>query len=291
MTNRAKNIYGWTGVELLSEHLTVGLTPSIGGRIMSLKYKGQELLFTDSLHSGETFHPQTWNNLSESKISLGFRLWGGDKTWIAPQKDWLESIPPLDLDAAPYSLSWDQGQAVMTSLVCRETGIQIIRRVGLSLNEVYLVEEIHNRSAQPIHRGLWNVTQVQRPCVFVVPSHPKGLRSYHHEDTTLLPYPGDLSASKGHVEVNCNHHDLFKIGGILSEGKIRIYIPCPQGRICWEKSFNHDPLASFAHGSEVEIYNSPVFPYSEIELHAPFRVLKPGECSRLEQVWKISLIN
>lgn len=158
-----QKIYGWEGFELSSGDLKVGLTPSIGGRIMSLVYKGQELLFIDPKHYGETFDPTYWQDLNQAKKELGFRVWGGDKTWIAPQSKWLSGIPPLDLDAAPYTIKFQNETAVMTSPICRETGLQIIRCVDVRDAQVYLTEELHNKGSKPLERGLWNVTQIKRP--------------------------------------------------------------------------------------------------------------------------------
>lgn len=285
---KLKNIRGWQGFELVSKDLSVGIVPSLGGRIMSLEYLGHELLFVDACHQGETFNPAHWNNLIQAKKSLGFRIWGGDKTWIAPQKDWVLGIPPLDLDAAPYSLSWDNEEAVMTSPVCRETGIQVTRRVKVNDGKVYLVEEICNRSSSSIHKGLWNVTQIQRPCSFQISCEEEKIRSYHYEDKTLSPYPGSLKPKKGSLTIDCRDASLFKVGGISTFGKVLIKIYSGDQEIYWEKDFSYNPQAAYAHHSNVEVFNSPFYPYAEIELHAPFGELRPQETTVLEQIWKIS---
>ena len=284
-----KNIYGWDGFELISGDLSVGITPTIGGRIMSVKYQGHELLFVDPQHTAETFDPRRWKDLSEAKKSLGFKIWGGDKTWVAPQKDWLLGIPPLDLDAAPYTLTWNSDEAVMTSPICRETGLQIIRRVSLHDGQVRLIEELYNRTSKPLSKGLWNVTQVKRPCYFEIPSNEGKFRSYHHEDKTLPAFEGDLSVNKGQVRIDCSSLSLFKVGGIPSSGEIVIFVDSEGQKICWKKIFMYDPKAQYAHASVVEVFNSSSHPYAEIELHAPLKELAPGECTRLEQIWKITL--
>jgi hypothetical protein len=283
-----KNIYGWTGFELTSGDLTVGLTPSIGGRIMSLTYLGHELLYVDSNHAGETFNHLLWNDLAQTKKELGFRVWGGDKTWIAPQSSWLLGSPPLDLDAAPYSLSEEGDEVVMTSPICRETGLQVIRRIKLDKDKLHLTEELHNRSTKAVQKGIWNVTQVKRPCWFEIPTQPGAFRSYHHEDQTLPPFIDDLTPKEGKLKVDCSLGNLFKIGGMPSKGVLKIYLSIGDSAICWEKKFSYEPTAKYAHKSAVEVFNSSSYAYAEIEIHAPFKVLQPNEFAMLEQTWKIS---
>ena len=38
----------------------------------------------------------------EALWQLGFVLWGGDKTWLAPQDRWTDGDPFLDLDSGAY---------------------------------------------------------------------------------------------------------------------------------------------------------------------------------------------
>ena len=281
-------IYGWDGIELSNDELSVGLTPSIGGRIMSLKYQGQEMLFVDPLHTGETFSPQDWRSLSEAKKKMGFRVWGGDKTWVAPQSSWLEGIPPLDLDAAPYALTLTEHEVQMSSPVCRETGLQIIRHVSLIDGKVRLCEELHNRSSQAVSRGLWNVTQVKRPCLFEIPAKNETFRSYHHEDRTLPAFQGSLACFNERLTIDCTKPSLFKVGGNPLGGAVMIYVMVNDQKLAWKKEFNYQPSAQYAHDSAVEIFNSPTLPYAEIELHAPFSTLAPHQFVRLEQTWQIS---
>ena len=61
-------------------------------------------------------------DLHEYKRRVGLLLWGGDKTWLAPQDRWTDGVPFVDLDSGAYELSLDPttGAATVTSPVCRE---------------------------------------------------------------------------------------------------------------------------------------------------------------------------
>ena len=107
-----QKFYKWNGYLLANSNIELGVTPEIGGRIISLKFNGEELLFVDPNHCGETFDFSSVSDLAAEKRKLGFRVWGGDKTWVAPETAWIESIPPLDLDAMPYSVELEENAVI-----------------------------------------------------------------------------------------------------------------------------------------------------------------------------------
>lgn len=282
--------YGWAGHRINCGPLKLVLVPAIGGRIMSVRYEGRELLYHDPQHAGQTFDVAAMADLEAAKKEMGFRVWGGDKTWVAPQYEWALGIPPLDLDAAPYELTWEDKTAVMTSPVCRETGLRIVRKV-MADNEgtVHLTEEMHNASDKEIRKGIWNVTQVMRPCEFFIPANKGSIRSYHHEDRTLpeIDTKGLMTEAEGWVEIPCRQALLFKFGGIPREGNVMVKMPLGGPRqVVWLKAFELDPHATFAHRSAVEIFNSDKLGYAELELHAPVAVLAPGARSSFKQQWR-----
>src|SRR4051812_42708118 len=115
---------GWKGWKLSHGDVSVILVPSLGGRIMSLTFQDHELFFIQQEHASETFDFSSVDDLALAKKNLGFRLWGGNKTWVAPQSEWMLGMPPLELDAGEYDLSWKGSVAVMQSHICRETNLQ-----------------------------------------------------------------------------------------------------------------------------------------------------------------------
>ena len=50
-----ESVRGWSGYVLSMGDIRLGIAPEIGGRIISLVYKGEELLFVQEEHAGETF--------------------------------------------------------------------------------------------------------------------------------------------------------------------------------------------------------------------------------------------
>jgi hypothetical protein len=258
---------------------------SFGGRIVSLIACGHELLFP-----GESMEPPAvlpegpdWLAL---KQGLGFPLLGGDKTWIAPEKQWLAGTPPMDLYLGFYRMESRPGGIVMTSPVCRETGLQVIRSIVLAAdNTVLLCETILNASRHRVTRGIWNVTQVPRPFTVHIPGGIDQFRSYHEEDPTLPTPSFKITANGGMCAIPCSERECYKFGGMPSRGNVALIKPVPGGLVSWKRDFDIDLTRPYAHRSAVEVFNSHRYDYGEVEVHSPLVTLAPGERATLTQHW------
>ena len=107
-------------------------------------------------------------DVRRKKREIGWLHYGGYKTWLAPQQNWTENLPFLDLDSGCYELAIEEKseEAVVrvTNPVCREAGMQLTRGVSLSENgHVTIEQSMINRSANAANWGLWDVTQVRGP--------------------------------------------------------------------------------------------------------------------------------
>src|SRR6266508_4383066 len=128
---------GWPSWHIKRDPLELVLVPEIGGRIMGLLWRGHDLFFTQPEREGQIPDLAPAGDVREAKRTLGFPLWGGDKTWLAPQGRWTDGAPFLDLDSGSWALrvnrfEADLGVVEMTSPVCRETGVQITRTVTVA---------------------------------------------------------------------------------------------------------------------------------------------------------------
>jgi hypothetical protein len=285
---KEENIYGWNGYRLKAGDISLGITPQIGGRIISLTYFDEELLFVQEEHKGEVFDFSYVGDLAQEKERLGFRVWGGDKTWAAPQNAWWSKIPPLELDAGQYSVHVINNGLEMVSPVCRETGLQIIRRIELKVDQsIVLTETFRNTTNQEIQRGIWNVTQVLRPFNVYLPAKKENVRAY--EDEGLIEEAlKKISVEGDWVRVQCNDQTQFKFGGIVDQGLIMALRKKDENEtLAFMREFSIDPQAAYAHDAIVEVYNSPTYEYLEIEVHAPLIKLQKGQETIHRQTWKI----
>lgn len=283
-------IHGWNGYTFKARSIEMSVVPGIGGRIISLSLDGQEIFFIQKEYAGQIFDFSGITSLRAEKKRLGFRVWGGDKTWVAPQKDWWEGVPPLELDAGGYQERIDEDGITMISPVCRETGLQIIRQVGLDQEGViHLEQEIVNKSDKTVFKGIWNVTQLARPFDVYLPTTKSKLRSYHEEDITLPSHQIVVEESNGWCRIPCHDNQLFKFGGMVDMGTIVCLKKTAGGTLAFVKTFDIDEEAEYLHRSSVEVFNALDHDYLEVETHASKVSLKPGMSCRHSQKWRLKL--
>jgi hypothetical protein len=102
---------GWHSYHVRRGPLELILVPAIGGRIMGLRWQDHDLFFTQPERQGQYPDIPPDGDVRNAKEALGFPLWGGDKTWLAPQERWNRATPFVDLDSGPYELTIDQSWA------------------------------------------------------------------------------------------------------------------------------------------------------------------------------------
>ena len=94
---------GWQALILTQDALELTVVPSIGGRLMSLRHAGIELAYVNDALAGKTPDGSAgqWQALCGE---WAFPLWGGGKTWVAPESDWPDGAPQRDLDSGPFDV-------------------------------------------------------------------------------------------------------------------------------------------------------------------------------------------
>ena len=285
-------IHGWNGYSFAAQGVSLVVVPEIGGRIISLCYEGEEIFFVQKECAGQVFDFSKVSALRAEKRRLGFRVWGGDKTWVAPQKDWWEGSPPLELDAGRYQEYLEENGITMVSPVCRETNLQIIRKVTMDADGcVHLEQEIINKGEATVYKGIWNVTQLIRPFDVYLPTTKNKLRSYHEEDLTLPNHQIVVDETNGWCRIPCQDNQLFKFGGMVDMGAIIGLKKQDRGTLAFLKTFNIDMDAEYLHRSAVEIFNALDHDYLEVETHASMVSLKPGASCRHAQTWRLKKFN
>ncbi len=283
-------IYGWKGYRLTAGDVSLVVVPDIGGRVISLTYRGEEIFFIQKEYQGQIFDFSGVKHLRAEKRKMGFRVWGGDKTWVAPQKDWWEGIPPLELDVGRYEVRLEGTGVMMLSPVCRETGIQVIRRVNLEHDgTVQLRQEIVNKGKETVRKGIWSVTQLVRPFHVYLPAVKNNLRSYHEENLTLPSHHIVVDEKDGWCRIPCQDNTLFKFGGMVDTGAVVCLKEVKGDTLAFLKTFELDADAEYLHRSAVEVFNALDHNYCEVEIHAPKMILKPGANSHHAQAWRLRI--
>ncbi len=295
MEIEAKNLYGWKAHELKSGQLCLGIIP-LGGRIISLRFCDEEIFFYQKEHAGDSFDFSGFSKeeLDIKKRDLGFRVWGGDKTWVAPQNAWSEAIPPLTLDAGHYQTKIESDGISLLSPVDPETGLQISRKISIHANnKVILKQGFHNLSKEVIQKGIWNVSQVLRDVFVYLPTRPEEIIAYPNEgDSLSLQNEIIQSQAKKWSRIRCNEAKHFKYGAKLEKGFVVTVKPLAvkNNFLLMKRLFSVDTEEKYAHNVSVEVYNSPNMNYAEVEIHAPLLSIQPGESVYHSQTWSFQKV-
>lgn len=91
----------WHLVQLSKGGLKLTLLPGIGGRLWDVELDGHSLLFQNPDLVGFDIGNTPIEKLPTRSPQFAFPLWGGEKTWIAPDTFWANGapFPALDSDA------------------------------------------------------------------------------------------------------------------------------------------------------------------------------------------------
>lgn len=287
---------GWDSWHISHGPLELVLVPQVGGRLMGLRWRGHEMLFTDPALEGQVEDVDGNDDLAARKRELGFPLWGGDKTWLAPQDRWSGGVPFLDLDSGPYELAIEQNRpdAVrlrMTSRVCRETGVQISRTVHVTAGHRgwTVVHRVINSSSAAVEWAPWGVSMLLRPARVYLPRtarspYPDGVKTFEDEGEAAAARTRVLSELDALAVIDCRDETEFKYGVDPGEGWMLgvSEVPGP-GFVGYLKQVPAYADRAYGHGCLSEVYNSHRFPYLELEVHGPLARLLPGESFELRE--------
>lgn len=285
---------GWPRALWLQRgHLSLILTPQVGGRVMGVQWRSQDLYWVNGELAGSPVNVAEIEQPAIAKKALGFLLWGGNKTWLAPQDDWSESLPFLDLDSGIYQASVetvsDQTvRIVMDSPICRETGAQLRRTVELgdADRDWVITHRLENRGDDVIRWGLWSNSMVQRPATVFLPignqsRFPDGVKTFTNEGSAMAVRDSVVHWLEDAVAIQCTEPVKFKFGVDAPLGAILSILSTPQGKLGYLKQFSITPSATYGHGCVAEVFNASAYPYFEIEVHGPVQSLAPGKSCEL----------
>ncbi len=287
---------GWNSWHLQSGQLELVLVPQVGGRIMGMVWRGHDLSFTQPEREGRVEDLSAIQDLHAKKREMGFPLWGGDKTWLAPQTHWTDGVPFLDLDSGHYEFMIEQdGPKVvvvrMTSPICRETGVQISRTVTMpsEASGWTVTHQLLNAGPTEIHWGIWDVNMVLKPGQVYLPRgtasrYPEGVKTFNEEGESVHVRDTVVGELGNLAVIRCTDPKAFKFGVDANEGWMLAVLEVPElGLVGYRKQVAIYKDKTYSHGCITEVYNSDRYPYFEMEIHGPVVSLKPGESFELEE--------
>jgi hypothetical protein len=286
--------FDWPALCLRQGALELFVTPAVGGRLMGIRHAGDELAFVNPALAGRiaSDEPAAWDALCGE---WSFPLWGGGKTWIAPESRWPDGAPHRDLDSGAYKVvkTWSDDRSMgieLESPVCSQSGLRIHRRLSLDAasSTWTTVHRLSNEGSILRECGIWEVLMLNRPARIEIPldAHVSGIRDVVRQIAGKGPID-DICESEivgfeaGQLTVDCERAVEYKFGVVHSNGEIRVILPGSVGSGVGSHRYRRtsavDDRAEYAHGTPIEVFNAPRLPYFEIETHAPLARLRAGD--------------
>lgn len=281
---------GWPALRLHQGPLQLHVVPQIGGRLMSICYGTDELCFINQALVGR-IPLADGSDWAELCGDWGFPLWGGGKTWIAPESMWPDGAPHPDLDSGAYTVrdTWIDEHSMgvqLQSPICRLSGLQIERRIELFRGETRwsVTQSVTNLGTVPHQCGAWDVLMLRRPATVLIPL-PSGLGDHREAVRPIagkgpvndLYEAGIVEINQGMLSVFCSEAIEFKIGVLSDYGEMQVQFDASGVPLIYRRRSNLSKGERYAHGHPVEVFSAPALPYFELESHSRLATLQPGE--------------
>jgi len=286
-------VRGWPGFWIEQPPLRLGVVPEVGGRILSLQLDGEELLFARDERAGQHVDIDSVPDLAARKREIGWCLWGGNKVWPAPQSAWVAQMPPLEMESGRFAATVAGAGIEMTSRICQETGLSVMRRIEvLSAEELRVTSTFTNRSKKVQNWGIWDVTQWLQPAEVLWPCSTDCVRAYANEGQSARLISSRLHPlGFGWAQISALPGEELKFGALIDRGLTVAVLPRAGHTIVLTSRFEVVSGGDYAHDAMVEVYNSGTMPYLEVEFHAPLKPLEPGESVSFAQQWTVRSID
>jgi hypothetical protein len=291
------DFHGWKAIVLRNRAAEILIVPDIG-RVMEFN------LLDDA---GRTVPGPFWNNPAlDTNMPAdveGWRNYGGDKAWPAPQSEWPKIAgrgwpPPNGFDVVPFAATitaTKKGRQVqLVSPVDSRYGVRIRRTISLdSQKPLVTIRTVYEKvRGTPVRMSVWTITQLASPdrAFILLPAHSKFPQGYIN---SIPPPPRDLRVDGRLLSVGRDLSHKVKIG---SDGDALLWVGSGADLLLESKASDPDgdqPDANKAdwpeQGSHSQIYTSPgeQMKYVEFELLDRLRDLKPGQKASLEAVYTL----
>jgi hypothetical protein len=272
----------WNVLSLKCGDLELLVLPGVGGRLWDVRFQGRSLLFQNPDLAGSAIDLTRLTSLPTRSPQFGFPLWGGEKTWIAPDSAWVAGAPFPELDSGDYAvLSADDRHVLMQSKTCPVSQFSVRRRIATgSAHEWTIEHSVTNEGTRMKDAGVWSVMMIDTPARIAVAMEVPGFEPVFGDAAGLV------SKHAAGVVARCTKMQEFKIG--LPNPDHRTLVKWDDGGPWLMCSVPETPEQDvFAHGHPVEVFNSGDYPYCEAEWHSPMKTLAPGETLEFFQTFRI----
>lgn len=129
---------------------------------------------------GKVGGPNLLWNAAQAPKNAGWKNFGGDKTWLAPQGSWKQfhgsdNWPPDPaFDGTPHRAEVLSGGKLRLTTPLSVTGIRLTRVMYFDANGEFVIEQTARKEkGAPIRAGLWSITQTVPGEAVFLPVNPR----------------------------------------------------------------------------------------------------------------------
>jgi len=260
-------------VNLSNQAVSLQIARSVGLRIISLGFSGEENLFAElpdlavTRPDGESFH-----------------FYGGHRLWHAPEsmpRTYTPDDAPVDIVSTPNSL-------IVTQQADVQTGIEKSIQVSLVENkpQVIVRHTLTNRGLWPVECAPWAITQFKTGGVAILPQSMEQTEFLPNRALVLWPYTDTTSPQvcwgNRNILVRAQMQSPFKLGFPNPRGWLAYWL---DGTL-FVKRAAFDPQASYYDfGSSSECYCNDRF--IELETLGPAATIAPEASKFHTETWEL----
>ena len=290
-------------------NLRAGILPDVGGRIVSLQRNGGANILESN--------PDLWNEGDAQRIipspllteEEDFKAYNGHEVWVGPQSEWWKQ-QTLNAEKSKSSLFWPPDPYIIYdcyaileqnehSVVIQGTespisGVQFTKKIAIDENGKLHFEVIaRNIRKEPVKWDLWLITRVNGYNLNFVPvasAEDVQLTDPSHAHQGKAPYKIEEGFFSFTAEKMDRSYTECTGKAIITPEKP--YMATLAGDnllvIRFEKQ---NPADIHPEQGEVELYSFATSQREtsllELEIHAPYKTLQPGESMRACETWEI----
>jgi len=294
-------------VELRAEGVHAVIVPELGGRMLSLRFDGREVLWHDPDLLDDDLQPR--HPITRPALGSGFggwQNWGGDKTWPAPQSlpgsaDGWPGPPDGVLDSGEYRVvEVDRHAVLLRSDIEPHTGLRIERELRVEAGAIIVRSTVVNAAGPAARWAAWEVAQFPFDADDLASDRARvDVRVHGDAPPVVLFDPvGSIDWSRHEDIVRARFSEAVgKLGFPDATGTAELVRADGRGV---RMSFTVITGAEYADASPVQLWTqTPVarpLPgleglsararYVELEALSPMRLLEPGDRISLEVRWE-----
>ena len=249
----------YAAVTLSRGDLELTVDPVVGGRLASLKFRGQELLQT-----------------TRDSANLHW----GSVAWTSPQADWGWPPPPA-FDSAPFLVTdTKENRIILEGPLDSASMLRMRKRYVLTANnEVGLTYWVTNESAEPRTVALWENTRL-----------PYAGRIEFAVADSLGYWRSELALSEQDSVYTLHLDDRHAADGKIFTSLDSGYVDYLVNGIRLRKESVVTDWYRVAPGqAPLEIYADPAGGFTELELQGDLRTLQYGESNNLRVRWTVGV--